>query len=91
MHEAETLHVRSGAGILRRRGGCDVRSAMPEYITVGMTLRTTRNRNEWDSPASVRNLFNADAREPGLAPGTSIPCDLPMPGRFWCPQAVYAL
>jgi iron complex outermembrane receptor protein len=39
----------------------------------------------------VRNLFNADVREPSLAPGTAIPNDLPMAPRAVYLQASYTL
>jgi outer membrane receptor protein involved in Fe transport len=75
----------------RRRAVGDKRAKVPDYTTVDMTLRTTRNKNDWDFAVSVRNLFNADAREPSLAPGTAIPYDLPMAPRSLWLQAVYAL
>jgi iron complex outermembrane receptor protein len=74
----------------RKRAVGDSRPAVPDFTTVDMTLRTS-NKNEWDFAASVRNLFNTDVREPSLAPGTSIPYDLPMPGRSLWLQAVYLL
>jgi iron complex outermembrane receptor protein len=42
---------------------------------------------------AVRNLFDADAREPTPAPSASlsIPNDLPLPGRSLYVQAVYSM
>ena len=39
-----------------------------------------RRRGDWDFAFTVRNLFNADAREPSPAPGL-IPHDLPLAPR----------
>ncbi|MFA5825457.1 MAG: hypothetical protein WC825_05735 [Gallionellaceae bacterium] len=49
------------------------RQQFQECTTLNMTVRTIRDKSQWDFAASVRNLFNADAREPSLAPGTAIP------------------
>jgi iron complex outermembrane receptor protein len=77
----------------RRRAVGDTRPKVPNYTTVDLTLRTTRNKNEWDFAVSVRNLFNADVREPsyGSATGSQIPYDLPMAPRSLWLQAGYAL
>lgn len=56
-----------------------------------LTLRTTRDMNHWAFAASVCNLFDADVREPTLAPGTSIPTDLPMAGGAAWLQVTYKL
>jgi iron complex outermembrane receptor protein len=77
----------------RRRAVGDTRPKVPDYTTVDMTVRTTDIKNEWNFAASVRNLFNADVREPSLggAAGSLIPNDLPMAPRSLWLQAVYAL
>lgn len=64
---------------------------MPDYLTVDLTLRTRRGTNGWEVAASVRNLFDAVVIEPSLAPGLSIPQNLPMAGRAFYLQASYAL
>ena len=46
-------------------------------------------RAGWEFMATLRNAFDADVREPSLAPGLSLPNDLPMPGRQWTLQAQY--
>jgi iron complex outermembrane receptor protein len=56
-----------------------------------MTLRTDRSKNQWEYAASVRNLFNATVLEPSLAPGTSIPNDLPMAPRSMWVQVTHKL
>lgn len=74
----------------RMRAAGDTRPAVPDYTTVDLTVRTARGKNHWDFAASVRNMFDADAREPSLAPG-QIPYDLPLPGRNFYIQAVHSL
>lgn len=75
----------------RKRAPGDLRPDVADYTTVDLTLRTHRGRNRWDFAAGVRNLFNADVREPSLAPGTALPNDLPMAPRSVYLQAVYRL
>lgn len=71
----------------RKRALGDTRPNVGDYTTLDLTVRTD-NRNSkhkpWDFAASVRNLFNADVREPSIAPGVAIPNDLPM-----APRSVY--
>ena len=74
----------------RRRAAGDLRPAIPDYTTLDLTLRSDRGSQGWNFTASVLNLFNADVREPTLAPG-SIPADLPMPRRSIYLQASYRL
>jgi iron complex outermembrane receptor protein len=64
-------------------------------------VRTTLIESQWEIAASVRNLFNADVREPSLyaapvaghpeIPTSLIPNDLPMAPRSFYVQAVYRL
>jgi iron complex outermembrane receptor protein len=80
----------------RERAAGDVRSTdVPDYTTLDLTLRTGTGsgsgRTGWEFAAAVRNLFNADVREPSLAPGVSVPDDLPMARRSLYVQAVYRL
>lgn len=75
----------------RRRAAGDARPAIPDDTTVDLSLRTTnRGRNQWAFAGSLRNLFNADVREPSLAPG-QILYDLPGAPRSFCLQATYRL
>jgi iron complex outermembrane receptor protein len=69
----------------------DLRPDVADYRTVDLTLRTERNKSQWDFSASIRNVFNARVLEPTLAPGTALPDDLPMPGRTFYLQGSYAL
>src|SRR5471032_1347752 len=75
----------------RHRAAGDVRPQVPDYTTLDLTLSTRRGRDHWDFSLSLRNLFNADAREPSIAPGTAIPYDLPVAPRAVSLQAVYKL
>lgn len=74
----------------RNRTFGDNRPQIPDYTTADLTLRTERPKQGWDFAASVRNLFDADVREPSFA-GSGITYDLPMARRnFWL-QARYSL
>lgn len=75
----------------RKRAPGDARAPIADYTTVDLTLSTRGGRNQWNFSASVRNLFNADAREPSVSPGLSIPHDLPLAPRALSVQAVYRL
>ncbi|TAN71640.1 MAG: TonB-dependent receptor [Methylobacter sp.] len=71
----------------RKRAFGDNRPQVPDYTTVDTTIRY-RIKSQWDFAASAHNLFNADVREPSLAPGL-IPNDIPMAPRSVWLQAVY--
>lgn len=80
----------------RERAPGDTRPKVPDYTTIDLTVRTHRSKSGWDVAASVRNLFNADAREPSLySPGNPnpvlIPNDLPLAGRSFYLQLSYRL
>lgn len=75
----------------RKRAAGDARAPIADFTTLDLTLRTNNSRKQWDFSASVRNLFNADVREPSLAPGLSLPHDLPMAPRAIWLQAVYKM
>lgn len=70
----------------RRRAPGDARPAVADYHTIDFALSTRRSRRPWDILVSVRNAFDADAREPSASPGL-IPNDLPLPGRSYVVQA----
>jgi iron complex outermembrane receptor protein len=73
----------------RRRAAGDARPPIADYTTADLTLRSPRMRGGWELTATLRNAFDADVREPSLAPGAALPNDLPMPGRTWSLQAQY--
>lgn len=64
----------------RKREPTDTRPAIADYRTVDLTLRNQKRNGGWDFAFTVRNLFDADAREPSPAPGL-IPNDLPLAPR----------
>jgi iron complex outermembrane receptor protein len=78
----------------RERAPADAREPLRGYNTVDLTLRTENSGSmHWNFTASVRNLFNVDAREPspyGLL-FVSVPDDFPLPGRSLYLQAEYRL
>jgi len=74
----------------RERPYGDNRAPVPDYTSVDLTLRTDQQRKGWDVSGMIRNLFNADIREPSKA-GSGILYDLPMPGRSFWLQARYSL
>jgi len=92
------IHI-PGVGVLspqfnrvtdRHRAVGDARPPIPDYTTFDLTLSSGRNIANWDFSIAIRNMFNADVREPSLAPGT-IPNDLPMAPRSVYVRAVYRL
>ncbi|WP_332855944.1 TonB-dependent receptor plug domain-containing protein [Duganella sp. S19_KUP01_CR8] len=64
----------------RRRAAGDARAPIANYRTVDAAL-THPLPHGWTVSATVRNLFNADAREPSLAPGLALPFDIPVSPR----------
>ena len=80
------------AGFPRAIG--DPRPPISDYRTVDLTLRTDRQpisgqTGQWSFSASVRNLFNADGREPTVR-GSAITFDLPLPRRSYLVEASIA-
>ena len=75
----------------RERPHGDARNPVDDYTTLDLTLRSERGRGKWDITASMRNVFNADVREPSPAPGLQLPNDLPMAPRAVSLQASYQL
>jgi outer membrane receptor protein involved in Fe transport len=75
----------------RNRAPGDVRPKIADYATLDVSVRTSSRKKQWEFSGSVRNLLNADVREPSVAPGTAIPNDLPMAPRSLYLQASYRL
>lgn len=77
----------------RKRATGDTRPDIADYTTVDLSLRTNSGRKGWEFAGSIRNLFNADVREPApyTPPGISIPNDLPLARRSFYLQAIYRL
>lgn len=72
----------------RKRTAGDTRPPVPDYTTFDLALRSNRGKDKWDFSAAIRNLFNADVREPSPA---QIPNDLPMAPRALYVQAIYKM
>lgn len=75
----------------RKRAFGDSRPDIANYTTLDMALRTHQSASQWEFSVSLRNAFNADVREPSLAPGVALPYDLPMAPRSLWLQAVYTM
>jgi outer membrane cobalamin receptor len=75
----------------RRRAAGDTRSKIPDYTTFDLSLSTDRGLGNWEFSVAIRNMFNADVREPSIAPGTALPNDLPMAPRSIYLRATYQL
>lgn len=69
----------------RVRADSDPRSNVDDYVITDTTLRYT-GLKKWEFAASVRNLFDEDARE---ALGRSVPDDLPLAERSFYAEASY--
>ncbi|MBI4995591.1 MAG: TonB-dependent receptor [Rhodocyclales bacterium] len=66
----------------RRRQAGDDRPKIPDYTTADLTLRSNSAGQGWEFAVSIRNLFNADVREPtAAAAALNLPGDIPMPRR----------
>lgn len=75
----------------RRRAAGDVRPQIADYTTVDLNVSTHAKRQQWGFALGLRNIFNADVREPSIAPGTAIPKDLPMAPFSAYLQATYRM
>jgi outer membrane receptor protein involved in Fe transport len=69
----------------RRRAPGDARPPVPDYTTLDLATSTAM-AGGWTFSAALRNAFDADVREPNLAPGL-IANDLPQAGRSFTLQA----
>lgn len=75
----------------RKRAAGDVRPQLADYTTVDLNLSNNAKRQQWNFALGLRNIFNADVREPSIAPGTAIPNDLPMAPFSAYLQATYRM
>lgn len=64
----------------RARESGDARPPVADYTLVDLNVRHVAPSRRWEISFAVRNLFDADAREPSFAPG-ALPFDFPLPGR----------
>jgi outer membrane receptor protein involved in Fe transport len=70
----------------RRRAPGDARPPVPDYTTLDLAVASAPLAGGWTFSAALRNAFDADVREPNLAPGL-IANDLPQAGRSFMLQA----
>lgn len=70
----------------QKRAYNDTRPSLSGYNTVDLTVRSAHEGKGWNTAISVRNLFDADVREPA---SISLPNDYPMPGRSVYVQGTY--
>lgn len=91
------LDLQAGMGVFspqlnrvadRHRAPGDTRPPIPNYTTLDLAFSSGRLLRNWEISVALRNLFNADVREPSLAPGV-IPNDLPMAPRSIYVRAVF--
>lgn len=65
----------------------EFRTALKGYNTIDLTVRYKNIKdNRWNIAFGVKNLFNADAREPNRS---FLPYDLPLEGRNWFIETRY--
>lgn len=72
----------------RYRPAGDARPPVKDYTTLDLSARTQLGSPAWELSLMLRNIFNADAREPSLA-GSGIVNDLPVAPRAGYVQAQY--
>lgn len=80
MHPEWALDAQFNRIAGRYREPSDSRPPVANYHTLDLVLHKGSANTKWNATLALRNAFNADAREPSLAPG-SIPFDLPLAKR----------
>lgn len=75
----------------RRRAVGDARQPIADYTTLDLALRSGYGKRSWEVSVAIRNVFNADVREPSLGPGLQLPFDLPMAPRAITLQGVFKM
>jgi outer membrane receptor protein involved in Fe transport len=83
-----SLHPQANYVADRARQSGDTRPPVDNYTWVDLTLRYRPNIKGLNVAFSVRNMTDADAREPSPAPGL-IPNDLPLAGRTYYGELSY--
>lgn len=75
----------------RKRVKGDTRPDTPDYTALDFGVQyAPQDKQGWRLSAFVKNAFNADVREPSVAPGL-VRDDLPQAGRAWFIQAMFSL
>ena len=67
----------------RKRAAGDFRPSLPDYATLDLALRNTGALEGWDFTGAVRNVSGEKCLEPSLAPGQTLPYDLPVNPRTY--------
>lgn len=75
----------------RKRPVGDLRDPVADYTTLDLSIGNVAKAREWSFRFGIRNALDADVREPSVAPGTSLPDDLPMARRTAFVQLEYRL
>lgn len=77
----------------RKRAFNDPRPPVDDYTTVDVALHYQPQKSHWNVGLNIRNLFDADIREPTPGPNSTgviaIPYDLPMEGRNFSIDVTY--
>ncbi len=74
----------------RAREPSDLRAPIADYTTADLTLQRANLFGKWELRGTVQNVFDADVREPSIAPG-NITFDLPLAGRAFSVQLRHAM
>lgn len=75
----------------RKRAAGDARAPLADYTTLDLSLDNSDKARRWGVRVGIRNALDAQVREPSLAPGTSLPGDLPMAPRSAYVQLNYRM
>lgn len=95
LHADWPLHAQVNWISKQTRVYTDTREPLKGHETLDLTLRTQREGRGWNTVVSVRNVLNADVREPSpfdqsaAQPFISLPNDYPMPRRSLYVQGSY--
>lgn len=91
-HVDWTINAQTYWVIDRAREPDDPRTAIDNYVMTDLTLRYNPAHRPWEIAASVRNVFNEDAREPSPRLQNGVPMianDLPLADRSFYIEARY--
>jgi iron complex outermembrane receptor protein len=72
----------------RPRAANDWREDMDDYFVTDLTLRRKDIKGQWNFALGVRNVFDADVREPTTV-NIGVTNDLPLAGREWFAEIRY--
>lgn len=77
----------------RQREPADTREKLSDYTTLDLTLGSRKVHTGWEWALILRNVLNADVREPSAysTPFINMPADIPLGGRSMFLQLSYKL